>query len=337
MRKESTLDKWRELYKLAAKIRTMEPWKEFQDLDIISIEIPHIKEPFFCSILGAGGQCFGINTFIGYDGLRNFLSIADSESYMPLDYIMVEQNNLACFFGEKDAVPEEEKSIMKELGIKFRGKNKWIYFQSYKKGHIPSILDEEEIDILLICLKELINVIKDYRRFTLTIDFEAGDMLLRRFYKETGKWKTTRERLTHSLYGYPSLILKDELLAAKIKRKSRVEAILEFDMIYIKVSIQDDIHERPIRPKLLLLVDHYEGVIVGQHFFVPGNDEIQIIMELFINYIMEFGRPMEIYIRNPFIENILKHTCEICGIKLTMTKTLEVVDAFIDGFEVLGF
>ena len=58
MRKEPTLEQWRELYKLGLKIRDMEPWNDFQDLDIIAMEIPEKKEPYFCSILGAGGQCF---------------------------------------------------------------------------------------------------------------------------------------------------------------------------------------------------------------------------------------------------------------------------------------
>ncbi len=336
MRKEPTLEQWRELYKLGLKIRDMEPWNDFQDLDIIAMEIPEKKEPYFCSILGAGGQCFGINTFVGYEGLRNFLTIADSENYMPLDYIMVEQSNLACFFGDKDIVPEHQIEVMKELGIKFRGKNKWIYFQSYKKGHMPAAMDGEEAEVLIVCLRELISAIKDCNKLQLTLNFDAGDVLVRRFYKEKGKWGTTKERLTQYLYGYPSLVLKDEILAAKLKRKTRIEEVLEFDMVYINVTIEDELYERPIRPKLLLLVEHYEGLIRGQHFFAPGSDEIQAIMELLINYIMEYGRPMEIYIRNPFIENILKHTCDICGIKLTMKKSLEVVDEFVNGFEVLG-
>lgn len=336
MRKEPTLEQWSELYKLGLKIRSMEPWNIFQDLDIIAVEIPNRKEPYFCSLLGAGGQCFGVNTFVDYEGLRNYLTIADDENYMTLDYIMVEQSSLACFFGDKERVPKEQMKIMKSLGIKFRGKNKWIYFQSYKKGHIPTTIDEDEAEVLKICLKELINAIKDLKKLQLPLNFNAGDVLVRRFNKDRGKWSTTKGHITQYLYEYPSLILKDEILAAKLKRKPRSEEVLEFDMIYIKVTIEDELYERPIRPKILLLVDHYEGLIIGQHFFVPGSDEIQGIMELFINYIMEFGRPLEFYIRNPFIENILKHTCGICGIKLTMKKSLDVVDEFIDGFEVLG-
>lgn len=337
MRKAPTPDQWRQLYSLGIKIRTMEPWNEFQDLDIITIEIPNKKEPYFCSVLGAGGKCFGINTFVGYEGLRNFLSIVDSECYIPMDYIMVEQSNLACFFGDKEMIPVEQKNILKDLGLKFRGKNKWIYFQSYKKGHMPSPLDRDEVDVLLICLKELINAIKDYKKYGLTLDFQAGDVLVRRFYKDKGQWRTTREELIQYLYGYPSLVLKDELLAAKLKKRPRDEEVLEFDMIYLKISIEDERKERPIRPKLILIVDHYDGLIKGQSFFMPEDDEIQVIMELFINYIMEYGRPREVYIRNPFIENILKDTCDICGVKLIMKESLEVVDAFMDDFEVLGF
>lgn len=336
MRKEPSLNQWIELYNLGLKIRAMEPWSRFQDLDIIAIEVPNKEEPYFCSLLGAGGECFGVNTFIGYEGLRNFLTIADSENYMPIEYIMVEQSNIACFFGDKSMVPQEQKELMKELGIKFRGKNKWIYFQSYKKGHTPASIDYEEADTLLLCLRELINAIKEYNRLGLKLNYEAGDVLARHLSADTGKWNTAKANLSKYIYGYPALVLKDEILAAKLKKRPRIEAVLEFDMVYINVSIENEFYDRPIRPKLLLMVDHFEGLIVGKEFLVPECDEIEAVMELFINYIMDKGRPREIYIRNPFIENILKHTCDICGIRLSMRKALDVVDEFTNGFEVLG-
>lgn len=337
MRKEASLEQWRYLFNIGLMIRDMEPWKDFDDMDIITIELPGYKEPFFCSFLGAGDQCFGVNTFIGYDGLRSFLSIVDSENCMPIDYIMIEQTNLACFFGNREMVPESQKKIMKDLGLKFRGKNNWIYFQSYKKGHIPFSLDEDEANILVKCLEQLTRAILDYKTQNIKVDFEKGDTLVRRFKKKKEQWNTERDVLAPFIYGYPSLILKDEILGAKLKKSLRVDSILEIDMIYIKVSIEEDINERPIRPKLLLILDHYNGMIVGHQFLTPGNNEIAAVMELFINLLLKGGRPMEILLRNPLIESILKDTCEKCGIKLTMKRDLEVVDAFMNDFEVLGF
>lgn len=337
MRKEATLKQWRKLYNIGMTLRGMTPWHEFEDMDIITIKLPGRHEPYFCSILGAGGQCFGISTFLGYEGLRNFLSIIDSENLLPMNYIMIEQENLACFFGDRETVPKNQRKIIKELGLKFRGKNKWIYFQSYKKGHTPYILDSEEADLLTSCLQELVNALNDCKESVIEIDFELGETLVRNVNKKTGLWQTKKDKLIPLVYGYPSLVLKDEILQAKMKKKPRVDASIEIDMTYIGLSIDDDNYDRPIRPKILLMVNHYDGMILGQHFLTPSSDEIEITINLFIDFIMEYGRPLEIFIRNPFIEGLLKDTCEKCGVKIIMSKDLEVVDAFMDGFEVLGF
>lgn len=37
MRKEATIEQWKELYEVATRIKEMKPWNKFWDLDIIGI------------------------------------------------------------------------------------------------------------------------------------------------------------------------------------------------------------------------------------------------------------------------------------------------------------
>lgn len=37
MRKEATIEQWKELYEVAIRIKEMKPWDKFWDLDIIGI------------------------------------------------------------------------------------------------------------------------------------------------------------------------------------------------------------------------------------------------------------------------------------------------------------
>ena len=139
MRKEASLELWRELYDLAVEIKKLEPWNYLWDMDLIEIQLPGYQEPVYCSVMGKGGQCYGIGLYEGSKGLADFNMIATADEFMlPTAYVMGEQSNLSCYFGDREEVPREQKAVIKELGLKFRGRGQWIYFESYKKRYLPT-------------------------------------------------------------------------------------------------------------------------------------------------------------------------------------------------------
>ena len=58
---------------------------------------------------------------------------------MPPEYAMFEQNSISMFLGDRNELTEGERKIIREVGHKFRGKNQWIYFESYKRKRIYAI------------------------------------------------------------------------------------------------------------------------------------------------------------------------------------------------------
>ena len=38
MRKEATIEQWKELYESATRLKSMKPWETFWDLDIIAVQ-----------------------------------------------------------------------------------------------------------------------------------------------------------------------------------------------------------------------------------------------------------------------------------------------------------
>ena len=303
-------------------------------MDLIAIMLPDREEPCFCSILGRGGECFGVNTFVGYSGLRDFLSIAQCEKNgMPVEYVMLEQSNLSCYFGSRDSVPNKQKQIIRKLGFKFRGPNQWLYFESYKKGYIPYILDMDETVFLTACLEQLVLAVQAYINQGIKVNFEEGEMLLRRYDKKSKQWIDESAPLPFIHYEYPLVEIQDELLKIKLKKQQRISVSLELDMTYLNSCITDKKYERPINPKLILLMDHASDAIVAQKMLTPENDETREILNLFISFVMEYGKPREINIRNPFIRSVLESTCKYCGIPLIMRRQLKAVDFFVDEFK----
>ena len=48
----------------------LKPWKQLWDMDLTRIELPEYQEPFFCSVMGKGGECYAIGTYVGFDALK---------------------------------------------------------------------------------------------------------------------------------------------------------------------------------------------------------------------------------------------------------------------------
>lgn len=58
---------------------------------------------------------------------------------------MSNQKNLTCYWGNRDELTNKQRTVIKELGYKYSGKNQWLYFMSYEPGYWPFNMDEEVV------------------------------------------------------------------------------------------------------------------------------------------------------------------------------------------------
>jgi len=65
-----------------------------------------------------------------------------------------------CYFGNRDELSSKELKVIKNLGLKFRGKNEWIYFRSFETGYVPYILDQAQVVQLILVFKQLYMALK---------------------------------------------------------------------------------------------------------------------------------------------------------------------------------
>ena len=136
MRKEASLEQWKLLYEVAIKFKALKPWNYLWDTELTQIVLPEHEESFFSSVMGKAGDCFAIGTYAGVDAINGFYYIIDNPKISSTQYIRY-QNNLMCYFGNRDELSSKELKVIKNLGLKFRGKNEWIYFRSFETGYVP--------------------------------------------------------------------------------------------------------------------------------------------------------------------------------------------------------
>ena len=108
--------------------------------------------------------------------IRHFMMLTLSDHMnIPSDFAMACQNNLTCYWGNREEMSGEQRRIVKELGYKFRGRNQWLYFLSFKKGYFPYNMDQNEVRCMTSYLALLKDAILYYRDHQIQVKFEAEE------------------------------------------------------------------------------------------------------------------------------------------------------------------
>ena len=327
MRKEASLEQWKLLYEIAIKFKELKPWNNLWDIDLTQIVLPEYEEPFFSSVMGKAGKCIAIGTYVGVDAINGFYYIIDNPKISPTQYIRY-QNNLMCYFGDRNELSSKDLKVIKDLGLKFRGKNEWIYFRAFETGYVPYILDELQVVQLTFVFQQLYMALKYFVEGKIKVDFESGNILQRKYDDKSKLWLTSeapniippRVRMTS--------IINDELLLAKLNKLKDTRNEIELDTLFLNVVINDKEFERPLLGKLLIIAECKSGMLVDQSMMSPKDDIVQNVLGIFVNFLMQHGKPKTVYVRDEYMKDCLVALCEEIGILLKVKGKLKAIDAF---------
>lgn len=329
MRKEASIRQWNELYEVTINIKKFEPWKYLWDMDIITIILPEYEEPFYCSVMGKGGQCFAIAVYKGFEAINGFFKLADAKSIPPNQLIRY-QDNLTCYFGDREELSSKELKVIKDLGLKFRGRNQWIYYRSFKPNYTPYILEQDEVIELTYVFKNLFMSLKAMIEKNLKIDFEEGNSLYRMYDKEQDLWLNFEGPMQIPNRQSMTIIIEDELLIENIKKQKYLKNAVEFDTVFINSVVEDKKYERPIMPKMIVIADSKTGIMLHFNIMLPEDDEIKQILDLFIDFIINTGKPKTIYVRDEYIHDLLSDLCKKINTKIIISEELPSIDMFAE-------
>lgn len=330
MRKEASLEQWRVLYEAAERIKELRPWERLWDMDLIGIKYGEEEDIVFFSILGRGGECYGIAVYEGYEGLNSFLMLTMHQSMnLSAKYTMFRQRNMTCYWGNRDELTGNQRKIIKDLGYSYRGKNQWLYFLSFEPGYYPYNLDSEEVVRLSVYFQDLELALKYYDDANVKVDFENGNMFLLSFSKDKKTWNFGESPLPFTSFQFGNLLITDEELLADLEEAPKSSAVLEADISVMGVRIDDKKYSRPANPALALLGDAASGTIISFEMTEPDDNPMIMLAEMVVRFIFQYGAPKEIRVTNVIVEAGLEQLCDVCGIKLRRVKRLQGLDSFI--------
>jgi hypothetical protein len=334
MRKEAGIEEWKELYDVATKIQQIKPWDFLWDMDLIGIQEGNEEDTVFYSILGRGGECYGIAVYEGYEAFNKYLMLTMKERLnLSAEYVMFNQENLVCYLGNRDELTDKQRSIIKELGYKYRGKNQWMYFLSYEPGFYPFNLNQDEVLRMTEHLKNLELALNKYVKSDLAVDFNNGNMFSLAFDNNKNEWGFGEKPLPFTFYSFGELILTDEELLKSLSAVPRGNMYIEVDVSPMGVSISDKKYDRPANPAMCLLAEAKSEMIIKCEMTEPGIDPIMALAEEIIGLIFAYGAPKEIRVSNVVVAAGLGQICDVCKIKLRSDKRLKVLDDFKMGMK----
>lgn len=327
-RTEPSLEQWEALYEIAGNLKKLAPWQVLADTDILVLQLPGQNEPVYCSVMGNGGISCGIAVYPGNESLVRLRRIIDHDAYRQ-ELLMLEQNCLSCNFGDREEIEAGDRAVMKQLGLRFRGRGQWIYFRAMKPGQFPWFLDAEQAELLTSALQNLFMLCSHYMADKLHVDFDAGETLTRWYDPEKGMWM-------NGVIPMPApklertLDLQDDLLLARLKRGKKTSVRLEVDSFYLPLPIQEDKQAPPVGVHMALLIDKDSGLVLDQRFAGPDDPDYTVAPSTLVHYMEEYGRPAAVYVRSDWMGSLLRNTCKAVGVRLVEDEGVPVLDELLD-------
>lgn len=329
MRVEATIEQWKALYEVTTRIKELKPWENFWDMDLIGIIKGDDDKSIFCSILGRGGDCYGIAVYEGFEGLNSFLMLTMQQSMnLSPEYAMFHQKNLTCYWGNRDELTDKQRKVIKELGYTYRGKNQWLYFLSFEQGYYPYNMDADEVLRMTEYMQNLERALKCYEQEESKVDFEHGNMFHIMLDEENEIISFGEMPLPFTAFQFGNLLITDEELLANLAKVPKCNAVLEADVSVLGAPLSDKKYDRPANPALSLVGDANSGAIIKFEMLEPEEDAIVMLAEILIGFIFQFGAPKEVRVTNVIVEAGLEQICDVCKIKLRRVKRLPGLDEF---------
>jgi hypothetical protein len=265
-------DEWNRLYNLMSEIQKISPWDWLEEQDIFLVQDPETGELGFVSVMGELGEHYAITAYRGEEGLRLFQDfktnfVEGDESAMQ---ILLEMPQLQASFEDRNFLHKEDRDVIKELSLTFRGKSAWPMFRSYVPGFVPWFLESAEARFLACILEQTIDVSLraaehpdllrpgDDASYLLRTRVGAGNSL---------RWRDSVWRETVVEPVAPEATVDLSALET-LRRTQKRNIALEIDIFMFPSAIREK-DAKPYYPYVLTLIDTGSDMIVGHEMISP--------------------------------------------------------------------
>ena len=328
---------WLELYSIADKILKLEPCQKLTDNNLLMYISNKNNDVYYFATMGGLDLYKGIIVFDSKE-VGRYLKFSNND--YPLRTLRNYQEGILCNFCRRDNISNENKKIIKELGLKFRGT--WIAFEKFEKGYEAYSLDIEQVKIAIDAFTSYYEMVKNIIENDIKIDFEAGKTLLRIFDKEN---QCFIDNVTDIFFPDSefNVIQISDYLKNQLKEIPKTELSIEYEFLnYLPIKLKE-LKEKDGKtkfPRMRILADRKTGYILMHDLIKDSNykDEADYVLESLdklIEFITKYGRPKEIYVRDEETKALLSDLESGIDIKMKLSPRLDAIDGAYDLFDLM--
>ncbi len=320
---------WQELYGATRDFGDVACWEWMSDSDIFGVLNLESGEVGYCCVLGELGDVYGLVVYLGTDGLNQYKTIQSGEVGPDGDDAVFFQNCLKVSFEDRNELSKDDLEVIRVLGLKFRGRNSWPQFRSFRPGYFPWYLTEAEGKYLTLALRQATEVARCFGRDPRMLTGPTKNHYLVRVPVKRGiEWECTGQWLEPppAARTQPHVEPPDELRLRRIRKTvSRIQGVWQADIFITPISIEEG--ERPSLPRTLLCADRESYFVLGAS--VSAQSEWRAdLPKKFLEWIESHGiLPGELQVKRKDVCETLKPLMAPLNIKLRLVKNLRAVNA----------
>ena len=337
---EPTEAQWRDLYEAANALRKSACWMWMSDADIFGVQDPASGQKFYCSIMGASDMEFGVVAYRGYQGLKTLLQLLHiedeiHEAAIDEDLPFV-QDALSCTFDDREELDKQDLSVIRSLGLKYRGRNEWPLFRDYTPGLALWYLTGQQCVSLTHILGQALAVAMECKNEgTTDILYGPNDEITLRVARKTADglvWTSRFMQESEESMESLTIELSDQLLVRKLKQlPTQKRKSWELDRFFLPAAIQD--RDRPYYPQMLAIVEHDSGLALSTGIEEEQNDAEEMPADELIDILLKLGsKPRRILVKQTRLFILLEKFCEQLDIEIRLTDQLPKISELRRGF-----
>lgn len=346
-----TPEEWQRLYAAATAFKAVKPWHILTEDQGFSVEDPETGTLNYCIITGELGDHLALILCLGpeglgayYDAIRRIEDATGDLEEQDASICMLNAPQLQASFEDRDFLTDEDRRVIKDLKLRFRGRQAWPMFRSYHPGRLPWYITGAEARLLTVALEQALVVVGDADWVSAQYDERAeeldGTLPIRYLDGDTWRYRWEKPQPLFPQYEMPA----DEEWLTEMRRKlPQTKAELQFHMALLSGAIEDG----PLPPyyaHLLLLVDVNSGMLLSQQVLLAKPSVEAMLQTIPSELIKMFEalkmRPETLQVATERLYRILALPAGLLGIRLLakpelpmLEEGLAAVERFLRGEE----
>ena len=329
------------LYQLAFAYRAAKLWKRLYDQELFAVTLSSGRIGY-CCVMGNDGPHHALALYPGREELESYFRLftcsPDEVNTLRAQEIMHGQDCLQCALENKDRLTQEELDEAhfygKAQGVPFRGKNSFPQFVRYRPMHIPEALTDpqdaallgEALSAALAMASRLETDSKEDCGFSL--DPAVIPLLTR---DETGGYRWSRHEIPMlPPPSYPTPMLEDELMLARVKRLKRTGAIWHCEVIAHPEPVPpmeaENAAATMVFPFTLFVADLDAEMVYCTHGVPDCREDAGTLLWEFASLMTETSKPLQVLVRDDRTEALLSQFTKAVSVDLVRVETDDILD-----------